>query len=158
MNIRDWFQKFTQREQLYLMGAALTVLLYVLLVMIWQPLAHARNAMLTRNVQVAEQLARVQAMAGEVQQLQSKGTSRSNRNMNQLINSSTNKFGIRPSRIQPNSRGETQIRFEDVAFSPLLRWLHQIENSEGILIREVAINQGGRGGLVKATVRLGQDG
>ncbi len=158
MNIKDWFQKFTPREQLYLMGVALAVTLYVMLVMIWQPLAHKRDEMQTRNVQVAEKLARVQAMASEVQQLRSSGTPRSNRNMNQLINSSTNKFGIRPSRIQPNSRGETQIRFEDVAFSPLLRWLHQIENDQGILIREVAINQGDRGGLVKATIRLGQGG
>jgi general secretion pathway protein M len=158
MNIREWFQKFTQREQLYLVGVAVAVVLYVLLMLIWQPLAQQRNEMQTRNVQVAEQLARVQAMAAEVQHLQSTGTVRSTSNMNQLINTSTNKFGIRPSRIQPNSRGETQIRFEDVAFSPLLRWLHQIESDQGILIREVAINQGDRGGLVKATIRLGQGG
>jgi general secretion pathway protein M len=156
MNLKEWFQKYTQREQLYLLGAGLAVGLYLLLVVIWQPLNQKRSEMVTRNVQVAEQLARVQAMASELQQLQSSGSTRSDRNMNQLINNSTNKFGIRPSRIQPNSRGETQIRFEDVGFTPLLRWLHQIENAEGIQVHEVAINQGARGGLVKATVRLGQ--
>jgi general secretion pathway protein M len=156
MNLREWFQKYTQREQMYLLGAALAVLLYLLVVVIWQPLNDSRSEMETRNAQVAEQLARVRAMASELQQLQSSGTTRSNTNMNQLINNSTNKFGIRPSRIQPNSRGETQIRFENVGFTALLRWLHQVENAEGILIHEVAINQGDRGGVVKATVRLGQ--
>jgi type II secretory pathway component PulM len=76
--------------------------------------------------------------------------------MNQLINASTTEVGIRPSRIQPNSRGEPQIRFENVGFAELLRWMHRMEFREGIAIKEVAINPGDRGGLVKATIRLGQ--
>lgn len=156
MMLREWFQKYTQREQVYLLAVALVIFLYLMLVVLWQPLSNKRNEMADRNVQVAEQLARVQALASELRQLQSSGSTSQKRNMNQLINNSTNKFGIRPSRIQPNSRGETQIRFENVGFTPLLRWLHQIEDVEGILVREVAINQGDRGGVVKATIRLGQ--
>jgi general secretion pathway protein M len=156
MTLQQWFQKFTQREQIYLLGAAAGILLYLMLVAVWQPLADKRSEMETRNIQVSQQLVRVQAMASELQQLQSAGGKQSKRNMNQLINNSTNKFGIRPTRIQPNSRGETQIRFENVGFTPLLRWLNQIENSEGVLVHEVAINQGDRGGVVKATIRLGQ--
>jgi general secretion pathway protein M len=156
MTLKEWFQKFTQREQVYLLAVGMAILLYLLLVVLWQPLSHKRNEMEIRNVQVAQQLARVQALASELQQLQSSGSKRNNLNMNELINNSTNKYGIRPSRIQPNSRGETQIRFENVGFTPLLRWLHEIEDEEGILVREVAINQGDRGGVVKATIRLGQ--
>jgi general secretion pathway protein M len=156
MTLKEWFQKFTQREQVYLLAVGLVVLLYLLLVVLWQPLSHKRDEMAIRNVQVAEQLARVQALASELQQLKAGGGTRNKLNMNELINNSTNKYGIRPSRIQPNSRGETQIRFEDVGFTPLLRWLHEIEGAESILVREVAINQGDRGGVVKATIRLGQ--
>jgi type II secretory pathway component PulM len=95
-------------------------------------------------------------MASELQALKSSGSGQRTLNMNQLINSSTNQFGIRPSRIQPNSRGETQLRFESVEFARLLQWLHGIESTEGVVIREVAINQSDRGGIVKATIRLGQ--
>ena len=97
----------------------------------------------------------MQAMASELKILKASDGGPVNRNMNQLINATTAEVGIRPSRIQPNSRGEPQIRFENVGFAELLRWLHRIEYREGIAIKEVAINQGDRGGLVKATIRLG---
>jgi type II secretory pathway component PulM len=156
MTVQEWFQKYTQREQLYLLAVAVAVALYLLLVLVWQPVAGMRNEMATRNIQVAEQLAMVKAMASELQALKSGGSGQRSLNMNQLINSSTNQFGIRPSRIQPNSRGETQLRFESVEFARLLQWLHGIESTEGVVIREVAINQGDKGGIVKATIRLGQ--
>ncbi len=154
--MNEWFQKFTQREQIYLLVAASVVLLYLLLMVIWRPVANMRDDMAVRNHQTSDKLVRVRAMAGELQQLQSSGTAQRTRNMNQLINTTTSELGIRPSRIQPNSRGETQIRFENVSFSQLLLWLHRMEYIEGILIREVSINQGGRGVAVKATIRLGQ--
>jgi general secretion pathway protein M len=156
MTVQEWFQKYTQREQLYLLAVATVVSLYLLLVVVWRPVAGIRNEMAARNIQVAEQLAMVRAMASELQALKSSGSGQRTLNMNQLINSSTNQFGIRPSRIQPNSRGETQLRFESVEFARLLQWLHGIESTEGVVIREVAINQSDRGGIVKATIRLGQ--
>jgi general secretion pathway protein M len=155
MNVQEWFQKYTQREQIYLLAVAVAVTLYLLLVIIWQPVAGMRNEMATRNIQVAEQLALVKSMAGELQALKSRGSGQRSLNINQLINSSTNQLGIRPSRIQPNSRGETQLRFEAVEFARLLQWLDGIDSTEGVVIRDVAITQGDMGGIVKATIRLG---
>ena len=156
MTVQEWFQKYTQREQIYLLAVAAAVTLYLPLVLIWQPVAGMRNDMAARNMQVAEQLARVKSMAGELQALKSSGSGQRRVNMTELRNSSTNQCGSRPSRIQPNSRGETQLRFESVEFAKLLQWLHGIESTEGVVIREVAISQGDRGGIVKATIRLGQ--
>ena len=145
--LREWFEKYSAREQAYLLAAAIVVLLYVLFMGIWKPLAGMREDMAMRNAVTQETLSRVQAMAS--------GGTRVSRNMNQLINASTADVGIRPTRIQPNSRGETSIRFENVGFAELLRWMYRIEYGEGIAIQEAAINQGDKGGLVKATIRLG---
>ncbi|MEP5766408.1 MAG: type II secretion system protein M [Halieaceae bacterium] len=153
----EWFWKHSQREQVYLLAAAIVVVLYLLLMGIWRPVSGMRDEMVQRNTQISEKLVRVRAMASELGQLQS-GAAPRTVNMNQLINSSTAELGIRPTRIQPNSRGETQIRFENVSFNQLLRWLHRMEYIEGIAVREAAINQGDRGGLVKATIRIGQGG
>jgi hypothetical protein len=71
---------------------------------------------------------------------------------------STARYKIRPSRMQPNARGDVQVRFEDVDFAAVLRWLHQLEYTENVQIREVSINQGDRSGTVNASVRIGQDG
>ncbi len=154
--LAEWFRKFNAREQAYLVGAAVAVSLYILYMGIHKPLTGRRDEMVQRNVATQVTLTRVQAMASELKQLQSSGSSTVRRNMNQLINTSTSDVGIRPTRIQPNSRGETSIRFENVSFADLLRWLYRMEYGEGIAVKEVAINQGDRGGLVKATIRLGQ--
>jgi type II secretory pathway component PulM len=154
--IRDWFRRYNEREQVYLLAAAVAIVLYVLYMGVWKPLTGMRDEMLVRNSVTEEKLVRVQAMASELKQLKAGDAGPRNRNMNQLINATTADVGIRPTRIQPNSRGETQIRFENVGFAELLRWLHRMEFREGVAVKEVAINQGDRGGLVKATIRLGQ--
>ena len=154
--IADWFRSYNEREQAYLLAAAGALVLYILYMGVWKPLAGLRDEMAQRNAVTEQTLSRVQALASELNQLKASGTGPRTRNMNQLINASTSELGIRPTRIQPNSRGEPQIRFENVGFAELLRWMHRIEYREGIAIKEVAINPGDRGGLVKATIRLGQ--
>ena len=150
-----WWRGLTSREQLYLLGATAAVLLYVLLMVVWRPLAVSRSEMAERNVQVARQLQQVQVMVSELQQLDAGRGQVARVNMNQIISSTTQSHNIRPTRIQPNSRGETQIRFDSVGFAELMRWLHQVEGMDGVRILEVSINQGDRGGTVRATVRLG---
>lgn len=150
-----WYRQFNAREQGYLLAVAVVLVLYVMFMLVLKPLAGMRDEMALRNVATEEKLSRVQAMASELKQLKASGTPRVNRNMNQLINASTADVGIRPTRISPNSRGETQIRFENVGFAELVRWLYRIEYGEGIAVKEVSINQGDRGGVVKATIRLG---
>ena len=153
--MKQWFQQYSARQQAYLLAVAAVVALYLLLVLIWQPLAGARDEMALRKRATSQQLARVQALASELQQFNRDGGGQNRHNMNQLINNSTSEFGIRPTRIQLNAWGETRIRFENVGFTELLRWLHKLESLDGVRVREVAINQSDRGGVVKASVRLG---
>ncbi len=153
--MKEWFQQFTQREQLYILLCAGAVLLYLLLVGIWRPVAGMRDDMAVQNERVAQSLVRVQAMVSELQQLRSADGGQRKLNLNQVINASTSKHGISPTRIQPSSRGDTQVRFEDVKLENLLRWLHQLETVDELLIQELSLNQGERGGLVNASVRLG---
>jgi general secretion pathway protein M len=155
--VKQWFQQFNQREQALLLAAAGFIVLYLLLIAVWRPVSGMRDEMLQRNESIAAALGRVQLMAAELKQLQGGGGGkRANRNLNQLINNSTASYSLRPSRIQPNSRGELQIRFEDASFENLLRWLNQLEQEEGLLLVDVSLTQGERGGLVNANIRIGQ--
>ena len=154
--MKQWFQQFNQREQLYLLLCAAAVTLYLLLVGVWQPIANMRADMASQNERVAQSLVKVQAMAGELKQLRASGGTQGDVNLNQVINNSTSQHSIAPTRIQPSSRGDTQVRFEDVELDNFLRWLHQLEYVDNLAIRELSINQGQRGGLVNASVRIGQ--
>jgi general secretion pathway protein M len=154
-----WFTQLKQREQLSVLALVLAVGLYLLYRLAWAPLDAGREQLEIQNRAVASSLQQVDAMVSEILQLREGGAhSSTRRNLTSLINQSTSALNLQVSRLQPNSRGEIQVRLEGAAFDDLLAWLNQIEYREGLLVREVSITQAGTVGRVNATVRIGQAG
>lgn len=155
--MRDWFDKLNQREQMSLLALALAMGLYLLYMLAWAPLDNKREQLQQQNSSIAGSLQQVDAMVSEILRLRDGGgASSARRNLTALINKSTSRRGLQVSRLQPNSRGEIQVRLESVAFDEVLGWLHEIENQEGLLVSEVAITPAGSPGRVNATVRIAQ--
>ena len=157
--MKDWFAQLNQREQMSLFALGIALALYILYMLVWSPLDSMRDSLQVQNQAVAGSLQRVDAMVSEVLQLRDSGTgSSSRRNLTSLINQSTSRLQLQVSRLQPNSRGEIQVRLESAAFDDVLLWLHEMEYREGLLVREVSITQAGPIGRVNATVRIAQAG
>ena len=159
--MKSWFSQFNQREQLSILVLGFALALYLLYMVVWSPLASQRDQLEVQNRGVAASLQRVDAMVSEVLQLRA-GEGRSGagarRNLTSLINQSTRRLQLAVTRLQPNSRGEIQVRFEAAEFDDLLQWLYEMESVEGLLVREASITQTGSSGRVNATVRLAQAG
>ena len=159
--MKSWFSQFNQREQLSLLVLGVALGLYLLYMLVWSPLAGQRDRLENQNRGVAASLQRVDVMVSEVLQLRAEeggSTGGARRNLTSLINQSTARLQLAVTRLQPNSRGEIQVRFESAAFDDLLQWLHEMESGEGLLVREATITQSGSSGRVNATVRLAQAG
>ena len=159
--MKSWFSQFNQREQLSLLVLGVALGLYLLYMLVWSPLAGQRDRLENQNRGVAVSLQRVDVMVSEVLQLRAEeggSTGGARRNLTSLINQSTARLQLAVTRLQPNSRGEIQVRFESAAFDDLLQWLHEMESGEGLLVREASITQAGSSGRVNATVRLAQAG
>jgi general secretion pathway protein M len=156
--VKEWFGKFDQREQLSLLALAAAIVLYFVYMLVWSPLNSSRAELIEQNVRVASSLERVDAMVSELLFLRESGsaTSRSRVNVTSLVNRTTASAGLQVSRLQPNSRGEIQVRLEGAVFDNVLGWLHAIEYQHGLLVREVSITQSGDDGRVNATVRVAQ--
>ncbi len=157
--MKTWFMQLNQREQLSVTVMVVAVVLCLLYLFLWKPLATQRAALALQNTATAESLGRVDAMASEYKQLRKSGAkASSNRNLTTLINQSTAQSSLSVSRLQPNAKGEIQVRLENAAFDKLLSWLHRVEFREGLLVREVSVTQTGNAGRVNATVRIAQAG
>lgn len=155
--MKQWFLRFTPREQLALLLMASAVTLYALFMLIVAPLAAAREEMVSRNAATAELLARVDGMAAEISALRETNEGRpaaAQRNLTALVNSSAERYGLRPSRLQPNSRGAVQIRFEAAPLAALLRWVHDLEVSRGLAVEELSMSQTASAGTVSVTARV----
>ncbi|MDG1944844.1 MAG: type II secretion system protein GspM [Halioglobus sp.] len=157
--MKEWFSQLNQREQVSLILLSLALLLYLVYMFVWSPLDDNREDLVVQNVAVAESLVRVDAMVSELLQLRSgDGQAGAKRNLMNVINASTGRLQLPVSRLQPNSRGEIQVRLEGASFDDALRWLHEMEYQEGLLLRELSVTQTGTVGRVNITVRIAQAG
>lgn len=155
--MKEWFAGLNQREQLSLIVLGIALVLYLLYMLAWAPLAERRQELAVQNVSVAESLQRVDAMVSEIIRLREGGVaSTARRNLTSLVNQSTGRHGLQVSRLQPNSRGDIQVRLENAVFDDLLAWLDDVENREGLLVTEIAITRSGSSGRVNATIRIAQ--
>jgi general secretion pathway protein M len=155
--VKDWFSRYNPREQLLLFAMAFFLVAYLLYFVVLAPVGAMRDEMTARNDAALEVLQRVDAMVSEVLRLRNTGEGVSQkRNLTTLINQSTSALGLPVSRLQPNSRGEIQVRVENASFDDLLKWLHDMEFSQGLLVREVSITQAGSPGRINASVRIAQ--
>ncbi|MDG1389305.1 MAG: type II secretion system protein M [Halioglobus sp.] len=155
--MKQWFMGLTQREQLSLLIMGLAVALYLAFVIFIAPLSQARDRMVVQNRGVAESLQRVEVLVSQILHLRETGNgSSTNRNLTSLVNRSTSSYQLQVNLLQPNSRGELQLRLENAVFDDLIAWLYQVEYKEGLRVLETSITQAGNVGRVNATVRLAQ--
>ena len=155
--MKEWFAGLSQREQLSLLVLGIALALYLLYMVAWAPLAERRSELAVQNEAVAQSLQRVDAMVSEIIRLrEGGGASASRRNLTSLVNQSTGRHGLQVSRLQPNSRGDIQVRLENAVFDDLVAWLDEVENRERLLVTEIAITRTGNVGRVNATIRISQ--
>ena len=155
--MKDWFASFNQREQLSLVLLLAAMICYLLYFVVWAPLVQKQFDMSDRNVSAAGTLQRVDSMASEILRLRDTGGAvNKKRNLTSLINRSTAALSLPVTRLQPNSRGEIQVRLENAAFDDMLKWLHEMEYVHGLLILEASFTQSSTAGRVNASIRIAQ--
>ena len=157
--MKEWFTQLNQREQMSVLALGLVLAVYLLYILVWSPLDSKREDLALQNLVIAESQVRVDAMVSELLQLRASGVKTGNRrNLTSVINESTSRLQLPVMRLQPNSRGEIQVRLENAAFDDVLQWLYQMEYTEHMLVREVSLTQSNTAGLVNVTARIAEAG
>ncbi len=157
--MKEWFSQLNQREQLSLVLLTVALLLYLLYILVLAPLKSEREQLIAQNSAVTESQGRVDAMVAQLLQLR-QGTAKSGakRNLTSVINQSTSRLQLPVIRLQPNSRGEIQVRIENASFNDVLKWLNEMEYTESLLVREVSVTPAAAAGRINITVRIAEAG
>jgi len=148
------FLSLTRREQIYVLIMVAVVGLWLLYQLGLAPASSARQQLVENNRAAIALLARVDAKATELISLRELSKNQNSGSLVSAVSRSSELAGLPVRRLQPNSRGEVQVRYEGVNYDDLARWLHQIELVEGLLVVEASITQAGRSGGVNASVRV----
>ena len=157
--MKEWFSQLNQREQLSLLLLSLALLVYLLYILVLSPLESEREQLIAQNSAVIESQGRVDAMVSQLLQLRQGGAKAgAKRNLTSVINQSTSRLQLPVMRLQPNSRGEIQVRIENASFNDVLKWLNEMEYTESLLVREVSVTPAASAGRVNITVRIAEAG
>jgi len=157
--MKEWFAGLNQREQLSVLLLVIALVLYLLYILALAPLDSRRDALKLQNAAIAESRVRVDAMVSQLLELRKDGGGTGARqNLTAEINASTGRYALPVMRLQPNSRGEIQVRLENAPFDKVMEWLYEIEYEKGLLVRELSLTQAGTVGQVNVTVRVAQAG
>jgi len=152
--IKAAFLSLTRREQIYVLIMVAVVGLWLLYQLGLAPASSARQQLVENNRAAIALLARVDAKATELISLRELSKNQNSGSLVSAVSRSSELAGLPVRRLQPNSRGEVQVRYEGVNYDDLARWLHQIELVEGLLVVEASITRAGRSGGVNASVRV----
>ena len=151
--MRQWFQSLVARDQTALMILAAVLGVWVFIQVIFVELDGRRQRLTAGNEALASTLSRIDLKVEQLAALRADGGGvqvNLTRTLSQLIET----LGLPVKRLQPNSRGEVQIRFEGIAFDWLLQFLEQIEGSSGLVVVDGSISSAGNNGGVNATLRV----
>jgi len=158
MMLRDWFNGRSRREQIYLLAMLFFVGAWVVVQLIMVPASAAKQQMALNNEAASQVLTRVDAKATRLIALRSATKSSDRSSLTAAINRISKLEGLVVRRLQPNSRGEVQVRFEAVNYDELVKWLYRVEVTEGLLVIDAAIVRSNSMGGVNATIRVADSG
>jgi len=151
--VRQWFESLSARDQIALMILGAAVGLWAFVFLIFIELDGRRERLVDGNQALAQKLHRVDLKVEQLAVLR-EGGGDGQVNLTRTLSQASETHGLTVKRLQPNSRGEVQLRFEGVAFDGLLQFLEQIEGSAGLVVKEASISSAGCSGGVNATLRI----
>ena len=151
--MRKWFESLVARDQMALMILAAIVGLWVFVQVIFVELDGRRERLRAGNEALVVKLSRIDLKVEQLAALRADGGG-VQVNLTRTLSQVSEALGLPVKRLQPNSRGEVQIRFEDIAFDGLLQFLEQIEGSSGLAVIDGSISSAGNNGGVNATLRV----
>ena len=158
--MKQWFLSLTQRERILVQAAASVVGIFVLYLLIIEPIS---NTYAQNKKNVASSMETLQWMkmaAQEVKKLSDgraiKGGSKGKQFILSTVDKSAKNAGLASvmKRVQPESDTGVRVWFENAPFDELIKWLSIIESKHGLYVNEINIEKTETTGLVNVRVFL----
>ena len=158
--MQKWFNDLESREQLLVLIGGILLLVYLLYLLVWNPVASKRDDLKVQNVAVSQSLGSVKRLAAEYIALKKSGAASKSpvgENLSKIVDSSVARNQLKMNRFQPSSSGDVQVRFENAVFNNIVAWLYELESGYAIEVKELSVTPGSASGLVNVSVRLHGD-
>lgn len=75
-----------------------------------------------------------------------------------VVSNSANQFGLAIARIQPGEEGEISVSLENAQAAALFRWLRDLRDTHGVVVRDASLRRSDRDVVVRARLVLAAGG
>jgi general secretion pathway protein M len=157
--MKEWFAGLEPRERLLVSGGAVVLVLLLLYVVIWEPIASGYHNLQEDVAEQKQTLAWMQQAATQIKTLQRSSTGDvrglGGRSLLAVVDKSARSGGLGDSikRIEPDGSKGVKVWLEGVAFDPMILWLGKLTRTYQIETSLITIEPQG-GGRVNARLTL----
>lgn len=145
--MKNWWLGLNSREQLLVGGMSILLVVFLFIMLIWQPLnentAKAEKKLKRQQAllqYVVENTAIAKASGGQ-RRASSSGS------LSSVINRTANQQRIAIARMQPQG-DQIQVWIDEVPFNQLMTWLSSLAQNESIKVNAIDISNGDKAGQV----------
>jgi general secretion pathway protein M len=153
--LTNWYSGLDQRDQKITLVAGVFVFLFLLYMLIIEPI-NSTVDQLQREVAATETtIARIKQQVPIVlASKRSGGGNISGLPLTSVVNSTTTKYNLPVSRRDSKSPNEMQVWFDNVSFDSFLQWVAEINKQHGVTVTSVNVRGQDRNGVTSINVKL----
>ncbi len=148
--LQAWDQ-LSSRDRLALKLLAVVLAVAFIYLVIWKPITGFKNSAQSRYESANELLAMVSSQKAQGGRA---GAGRFKGSLVSLVTRSSQQNKLTISRYEPKNNNSMRVWFESAQFNALMRWLNVLNQTHGIQVNDITIEQGKASGLVRANVVL----
>lgn len=151
-----WYQGREPGEQRVILALAILIAVTVLWLGVWKPVADWRETQHNRyqNAQAALDWMRANESRARAVARSAAAGDGAGRSLLPVITRSAQAQGIQVNRLQPEANGVVSVAIQSQPFNDVLRWLHQLQENNGVTVLRLAVDADDRAGIVNVQVRL----
>jgi general secretion pathway protein M len=158
--LTDRWQALAPRERVLLVAGVSAVVLTLLFVAVWEPLANARHSALQQRDDARRTAERLEVIGAQVAAQGDRPAAPQGGGGSLLAvvdrAARAGTLNTSPSRIQPDGDRAVRIWLDEVAFDNLLRWLDELENQHGVGLVSLDLERADAPGRVNARLTVGR--
>ncbi len=158
--MKAWWAGLAPRERVIVLAGGIALLVMLLWLMVWEPIADRRAALRSEVSTLATDLMWMEQVSDQVrrrasQQRNQAAAGAAGGSILTLVEVSATASGIRSQieRVQPEGKG-ARLWFDRVGFDALMIWLGELETRHGLQISQLAVDVSSDAGIVSARLMV----
>ncbi len=147
-----WFYGRDRNEQWIVAALALLIVVSMLWLVAWKPVADWHAASVGRLDNAQATLDFVKINQGAAQQARASGASSGS--LIQVLSRAATANGLKLNRVQPEDSGLLNVVLQEQPFDQVFAWMAQLERSNGVSVVQASFKAQERSGYVNAQIRF----